>query len=222
MKTLLKSLESKFMFTDFFENLKKELKKDLPGKKAQIKMAPGVQHQSESPNKCRTAGVLILLYPKNKELNVAFIQRTEYNGPHSGQVSFPGGKSETTDLDIISTALRESQEEIGIDPNQVSILGQLTPLHIPVSNFLVYPIVGVYKTSPLFKANPLEVKEVISFKLRDLLNPDNCTSKEFKYGDLSFMAPIYNPNNVTIWGATAMILSEFLEILETSNFKSLE
>lgn len=207
------------MFTDFFENLKKELKKDLPGEKAQIKMAPDVRHQFESKNDIRTAGVLILLYPKKDKLHIAFIQRTEYNGPHSGQISFPGGKSEVTDQDIINTALRESNEEIGINPDKVNVLGQLTPLHIPVSNFIVYPIVGMYDTTPSFKADPHEVKEVISFTLRDLLNPANCTSKEFKYGDLSFIAPIYNPNNITIWGATAMILSEFLEIIKTIDSK---
>lgn len=207
------------MFTDFFENLKRELKKDLPGEKAQIKMAPGVRHLFEPKNDIRTAGVLILLYPIKYELHIAFIQRTEYNGPHSGQISFPGGKLEDTDKNIIYTALRESNEEIGINPEKVNILGQLTPLHIPVSNFIVYPIVGMYETTPSFKADPHEVKEVISFKLSDLLNPANCTSQEFKYGDLSFIAPIYNPNDVTIWGATAMILSEFLEIIRTIDSK---
>lgn len=207
------------MFVDFFENLKKELKKDLPGEKAQIKMAPAVRHQFEQKKDIRSAGVLILLYPKKEELHIVFIQRTEYNGSHSGQISFPGGKSEDTDQDIIYTALRESHEEIGINPAEVNILGQLTPLHIPVSNFIVYPTVGMYQITPSFRADPHEVKEVISFKLKDLLNPANCTSKEFKYGDLSFTAPIYNPNNVTIWGATAMILSEFLEIIKKTNFK---
>jgi 8-oxo-dGTP pyrophosphatase MutT (NUDIX family) len=203
------------MFNYFIKTLKEELKSDLPGKKAQMKMAPSIRDQYKLDKENRNAGVLILLYPKNEALNIAFIKRTEYDGPHSGQISFPGGKSEDTDQDIIFTALRESYEEIGINPDKVNVLGQLTPLHIPVSNFIVYPIVGVYETTPSFKADPHEVKEVISFKLKDLLNPDNCTTKEFKYGDLSFTAPIYNPNNITIWGATAMILSEFLEILKT-------
>ena len=207
------------MFTDFLENLKEELKKDLPGEKAHVKMAPGVRHQFEPTEKSRKAGVLILLYPKNKELYITFIQRTEYNGPHSGQISFPGGKSEKTDRDIIHTALRESHEEIGVNPEKVNVLGQLTPLLIPVSKFLVYPVIGIYESTPVFKADPNEVKEVIEIKLIDLLNPENCTSKEFKYGDLSFDAPIYNPDNTTIWGATAMILSEFLEIVEKNNSK---
>ena len=207
------------MFNYFLKTLKEELRSELPGEKAQMKMAPGIRNLHKSDKDNRNAGVLILLYPKNQALHITFIQRTEYDGPHSGQISFPGGKSEDTDQDIIYTALRESHEEIGINPDKVNILGQLTPLHIPVSNFIVYPIVGMYKTTPSFKADPHEVKEVISFKLKQLLNPANCTSKEFKYGDLSFMAPIYNPDNVTIWGATAMILSEFLEIIKTIDSK---
>jgi len=201
------------MFTDFFENLKEELKKELPGEKAQIKMAPGVRNHFKPKEKSKKAGVLILLYQKNRELFISFIQRTEYNGPHSGQISFPGGKIEKSDRNIIETALRESNEEIGINPELVEIIGQLTPLHIPVSNFLVYPIVGIYKEKPDFKIDPNEVKSIIEVKISDLLDPKNCTSKEFRYGDLSFNAPIYNPDNLTIWGATAMMLSEFLEIL---------
>jgi len=202
------------MFTDFFAILKEELKKELPGEKAQIKMAPGVRNHYKTKEKNREAGVLILLYQKKEELYISFIQRTEYNGPHSGQISFPGGKTEKGDHNIIDTALRESNEEIGIDPNQVSIYGQLTPLHIPVSNFIVFPVIGIYQMEPEFVIDPTEVKKVIEVKLKDLLNTENCTSKIFKYGDLSFTAPIYNPNNVTIWGATAMILSEFLEIVK--------
>ncbi|HAF27601.1 MAG TPA: coenzyme A pyrophosphatase [Bacteroidales bacterium] len=205
------------MYTDFLKDLKEELKKDLPGEKAQIKMAPGVRNHFKSSEKSRNAGVLILIYEKNQEIYISFILRTEYNGPHSGQISFPGGKYEDGDKSIIETALRETHEEIGINPEMVDIYGQLTPLHIPVSNFIVYPIIGIHKTTPLFDIDPLEVKKVIEVRLNDLLNPDNCTSKEFKYGDLSFIAPIYNPDNITIWGATAMILSEFLEIVRKNN-----
>ena len=204
------------MFADFFEVLKKELKKELPGEKAHVKMAPGVRNHFKPKEKSRKAGVLILLYQKESHLYVCFIQRTEYNGPHSGQISFPGGKTEKEDKTIIDTALRESKEEVGIEPDLVEIYGELTPLHIPVSNFIVYPIIGIYKTTPKFIIDPLEVKKVIEVKLSALLNPDNCTTKEFKYGDLSFVAPIYNPDNLTIWGATAMILSEFLEIVRNN------
>lgn len=207
------------MYTVFFKNLKEELKKDLPGEKAQIKMAPGIRNHFKPTEKTRKAGVLILLYQKDMDLYISFIQRTEYNGPHSGQISFPGGKLEKRDKNIIETALRESHEEIGINTEKVNIIGQLTPLHIPISNFIVYPVIGMCEDTPTFKADINEVEKIIEIKLQDLINPNNCTSKEFKYGDLSFVAPIYSPNKLTIWGATAMILSEFLEIIKKNNFK---
>jgi len=78
---------------------------------------------------------------------------------------------------------------------------------------------GIYETTPIFKAEPKEVERVLEIKLKDLLDPNNCTTKEFSYGDISFLAPIYNPNNITIWGATAMMLSEFLEVIEKNNSK---
>ena len=207
------------MFADFFELLKAELKKDLPGEKAQIKMAPGVRSHFKTSAKSRKAGVLILIYQKDQNLYVSFIQRTEYNGPHSGQISFPGGKSEKDDKNIVETALRESNKEIGIKADLVKIYGQLTPLHIPISNFIVYPVIGIYEGIPEFVIDPAEVKNVIEVKLIDLIDPKYCTTKEFNYGDLSFMAPIYNPNDITIWGATAMILSEFLEIVKNNYSK---
>lgn len=210
------------MHTEFLDDLKEELKKELPGEKAQVKMAPNIRNHFKSCGKRRNAGVLILLYEKNKMLHIAFIQRTEYNGPHSGQISFPGGKFETKDKNIIETALRECNEEIGINPEMIDVYGQLTPLYVPLSNFIIYPIVGIHKTTPLFKIDPFEVKSVLEIKLIDLLNPKNCTSKAFNYGDLSFEAPVYKPNNITIWGATAMILSEFLEIIKKNKVMSQE
>ena len=207
------------MFNDFFENLKDELDKGLPGEHAQLKMAPKIRDYFKPKVKSRDAGVLILLYQKKGEIYVAFILRNEYDGPHSGQISFPGGKSEKSDKNIIDTALRESHEEIGINPEKVKIVGQLTPLHIPVSNFMVYPIIGIYEDEPIFKADPNEVQKILEVKLKDLIDSDNCTTKEFHYGEISFTAPIYCPNNITIWGATAMMLSEFLEIVKNNPSK---
>lgn len=207
------------MFSDFFNNLKDELNKELPGEKAQLKMAPAIRDYFKPNIKSRDAGVLILLYPKNENIHIAFIQRTEYDGPHSGQISFPGGKSEKSDNNIVETALRESYEEIGIIPERVKVIGKLTPLHIPVSNFMVYPIIGIHKETPNFKEDSNEVEKILEIRLIDLLNPENCTTKQFNYGEISFSAPIYCPNNITIWGATAMMLSEFLEIVKKNPSK---
>ncbi|MCG8411044.1 MAG: CoA pyrophosphatase [Bacteroidales bacterium] len=209
------------MFTDFLNNLEEGLQKELPGEKAHSKMAPGIREYFKPSQKARKAGVMILLYPKNNELFVVFIQRPKYNGPHSGQISFPGGKAEKSDKNIIETALRETKEEIGIQTDNVKVFGQLTPLHIPVSSFMVYPVIGICKTTPNFIPDKCEVKKIIEISLSELLNPENCTTKDFTYGDISFVAPVYNPTGVTIWGATAMILSEFIEIIEKNNFTQL-
>lgn len=201
------------MYADFFHLLKEEFKRELPGEMAQAKMAPEVRQHFKTSSKRRNAGVLILLYPKNDELHVVFIKRSEYDGVHSGQISLPGGKFEHGDHTLENTALRESNEEVGIDPEKTNIIGKLTPLHIPVSNFYVVPFVGFYNTTPEFKPDPNEVEKIIEIKLSDLLDPENCTLQEFHYGDLAFTAPIYKSKELVIWGATAMILSEFLEVV---------
>lgn len=200
------------MYSDFFRNLKNELEKELPGLTAQLKMAPEIR-PSSGYGQGMKAGVLILLYLKNNEIHLALIQRPEYEGAHSGQISLPGGKYEKSDETLIQTALRESQEEIGVDPNEIEILGSLTPLHIPVSNYLVQPVVGRYKSAPIFQADKNEVDRILEINLNDLLNPVNRSNKEFAFGKIRFDAPIYKPDNLVIWGATAMILSEFLEVV---------
>lgn len=205
------------MYKDFFNQLKEEFKRELPGELAHKKMAPNVRRHFNTSAKRRNAGVLILLYPKNNQLYTVCIKRTEYEGAHSGQISFPGGKFELGDHTLEHTALRESKEEIGIDPKKVNILGQLTPLHIPVSNFYVLPFVGFYTSVPKFKRDPIEVEKIIEIPLSDLLNPKNCTLQEFHYGELAFTAPIYKPKELVIWGATAMIMSEFLEVVKKIN-----
>jgi 8-oxo-dGTP pyrophosphatase MutT (NUDIX family) len=200
------------MYSDFFKNLKNELSKELPGLSAQLKMAP--EERPFGHNKTMlNAGVLILLYYKNEDIHLALIQRPEYNGPHSGQISLPGGKFEEEDKTLVQTALRESFEEIGAEPNEVDVLGMLSPLQIPVSNYFVQPVVGFYKSSRQFKADVTEVERILEIRLRDLINPENKSVKEFAFGTLRFNAPIYKPDNLVIWGATAMILSEFIEIV---------
>ncbi|MDX9694574.1 MAG: CoA pyrophosphatase [Bacteroidales bacterium] len=200
------------MYSDFFKNLKNELSKELPGLSAQLKMAP--EERPFGHNKTMlNAGVLILLYHKNEDIHLALIQRPEYNGPHSGQISLPGGKFEEEDKTLVQTALRESFEEIGAEPNEVDVLGMLSPLQIPVSNYFVQPVVGFYKSSRQFKADVTEVEKILEIRLRDLINPENKSVKEFTFGSIRFNAPIYKPDNIVIWGATAMILSEFIEIV---------
>ncbi|OFX19321.1 MAG: hypothetical protein A2041_03240 [Bacteroidetes bacterium GWA2_31_9b] len=202
------------MYSDFFNSLKKQLQKELPGLTAQLKMAPSIRPISDSEISRINAAVLILLYIKEEKINLAFIKRSEYDGPHSGQISLPGGKYKESDKTFIHTAIRESEEEIGINSDDIEILGQLTPLQIPISKYYVQPVIGRYKIEPIFTPDKLEVDYVIEINLDDLSNIENCKTEQFNFKHLQFEAPVYKCNNHIIWGATAMILSEFLEVIK--------
>ena len=155
--------------TKFIEFLEKRLQKPLPGKPAQLKMSSLARIQKllrlSPPENAVQSSVLILLYPYMGSVGLVLMLRPEYPGIHSGQISLPGGKYEETDESLIYTALREAQEETGIDPGQVQILGQLTEMYIPPSNFLVTPVVGYQPSRPFFTANPKEVEKIIEIRL---------------------------------------------------------
>jgi 8-oxo-dGTP pyrophosphatase MutT (NUDIX family) len=194
-------------------DLKKRLNKKLPGMPSQLIMAPASSRITKGAGDTIEAGVLILLFPDNGELSTLFIKRTEYPGPHSGQISFPGGKSEINDSSPIDTALRETSEETGIDINRVSVLGTLTRLYIPVSNIEVTPVVGYSEFQPLFNINRNEVEYLIIVPLKELSEKNRRTRKTLSINGFTIDAPGYKIKNEFIWGATAMILSEFTEIL---------
>jgi 8-oxo-dGTP pyrophosphatase MutT (NUDIX family) len=159
------------------------------------------------------AGVLLLLYPNEKELFTVLMKRPEYLGAHSGQISFPGGKFEPADETIVNTALRETEEEIGVATSTIQVLGTLTPLYIPVSEFEVNPVVGFIHNTPRFIADPKEVKYIIEVSLDNLLNPAMKEEKQYTSGEYSGTVPYFNIRGNHVWGATAMILNEFLEMI---------
>jgi 8-oxo-dGTP pyrophosphatase MutT (NUDIX family) len=205
-------------FKKFVVLLEDRLSKPLPGRSAQLKMSSLARIQElmrfSPPEDARQSSVLILLYPLDGSIGLVLMLRPEYGGVHSGQISLPGGKFEETDESLIYTALRESQEEIGIDPGQVQIIGQLTEMYIPPSNFQVTPVVGYQASRPLFTADPKEVAKIIEIKLDDLLDESNRQMKNMKLSlGFSLKVPSYFINQNIIWGATAMILSEFREIV---------
>ena len=205
-------------FREFVVLLENRLQKPLPGRSAQLKMSSLARIQElmrlSTPDDARQSSVLILLYPLDGSIGLVLMLRPEYGGVHSGQISLPGGKFEETDESLIFTALRESQEEIGIDPGQVQIIGQLTEMYIPPSNFQVTPVVGYQTSRPLFTADPKEVAKIIEIKLEDLLDESNHQMKKMKLSlGFSLKVPSYFINQNIIWGATAMILSEFKEIV---------
>ena len=187
------------------------LSRKLPGEQAQLRMAPAFRGQVSSPEKPLEAAVLALLYPSDGQLHLVFIKRNEYDGPHSGQISFPGGAREAGDLSLKETALREAREEVGIN-GRIEVVGSLTPLHIPVSNFMVYPYVGWMKETPVFHPDPSEVQYVVEAPLNTLLDPSNCDSETLFHHGIPIEAPYYRVGEEKIWGATAMILCELLQL----------
>lgn len=190
----------------------------LPGFDAQLLMAPPIRVEEARKADVDSAvpsAVLLLFTPgKRGESELIFIRRTEYGGVHSGQISFPGGKVEPEDKDIIHTAIRETEEEIGIHRGEIQLCGQLSPLYIPPSHFMVYPFVGYMNGTPLFKPDPAEVDEVLNIPLAQLLDNSCQTSmtvNSSRYGKMK--VPCYSYGHHHVWGATAMILSEAIYVL---------
>jgi 8-oxo-dGTP pyrophosphatase MutT (NUDIX family) len=196
--------------------LQAELSGTLPGIEIQLKMAPPIRRMAVNAKSVRNSSVMVLVYPYQGFLNTVFIKRIEYKGVHSGQISFPGGMCEPGDHSPVYTALRETFEEIGIPPSAVSVIGQLTPLHIPVSNVNVYPVVGTTEDQPVFMPNQAEVKYLIETPLEDLIDPLNCKAKLMQVHDHMIKVPYYDIRDNHIWGATAMIVSEFLDVVKKS------
>ena len=200
------------------KSLKNQLLQGLPGEEFQHRMAPhrlSSFKYGQKPKDPKKSSVLILLYPFNKSVHVCLIQRPQYEGHHSGQVAFPGGKQEEEDTTLYDTALREAKEEIGINANGIEPIGELSSLFIPVSNFLVQPFIGILRETPSFSINKKEVEEVIPVPLSTLLDKTIVCSGKIQLGNGSFLeTSYYLINNKKIWGATAMMISEFTELLK--------
>ena len=194
----------------------------LPGVAGQIKMLPepldSQINRGEKVDGYREAGVLLLLYPRptphtHPELHIVLTRRTEYPGVHGGQISFPGGQREQGEA-YQTTALRETMEEVGVLPETVEVIGQLSPLYTSSSNFCIYPFVGFSSTRPIFRLDPKEVAELVEVPLSLLLNPATRQEEVWHFQqDGQRRVPFFNVFEHQVWGATAMILSEFLTLL---------
>ncbi|MGD1892978.1 MAG: NUDIX hydrolase [Cyclobacteriaceae bacterium] len=197
--------------------LEKRLQYPLPGWNAQRQMATETHRRArlKVPSTARQAGVLLLLYPgEQSHLYFPLIKRPTYNGAHSGQIAFPGGKIEPQDQSIVDTALRETQEEIGVEVGHSQVLGQLSNLYIPVSRFVVSPVVAFTNEKPQYQCDPVEVADTLDVAAHDFLNTDKQAKQEIKVGEFTLEAPTYVIQDQIIWGATAMMLAEFSAILE--------
>ena len=191
----------------------------LPGEVAQFKMAP--QHRAKRADQggianFRPSAVMVLLCEdQDGNFFIPLTKRHAYAGVHSAQVSFPGGKFEPDDGDLASTAKRECYEEIGIA--DIEILGQLSPLHIPVSGFIVQPFVGkCLLKEPQFELQAREVQKLLRLNPLELLKADLVKEGYIEIGEgQEIFCPWFEVENERVWGATAMMLSEFKEILKT-------
>jgi 8-oxo-dGTP pyrophosphatase MutT (NUDIX family) len=200
-------------FREAIKKIKDELQKPLPGKEHQYIMAPDIRRLPRKKVARRKAAVMICLFEGMNDLQIAFIKRAEYDGPHSGQISFPGGIYKEDDHSLLDTALRETEEEIGIAQNHARILGALSPLHIPITNILVHPFVSFYEHEPVFRIDEKEVKYMIIGNLKSFLEPECRRKEKWFFSSREIHVPFFQLDGNRIWGATAMMLSEFISVI---------
>lgn len=191
----------------------------MPGAEAQNKMASRVRPlPPQVPGDARESAVMALLFPKQDELNLLLIKRIEDGRPHSGQISFPGGRRDDADADLRDTALRETFEEVGIPPSNITVMSPLSSLYIPVSNSNVFPYLGYMLSQPRYVLSVQEVQYVLEVPLGQLFHPARKTVKNITplaFPDITIKAPAYEwEGNHTIWGATAMMIAELEELLQ--------
>lgn len=207
-------------FHDFEKQIAKVIKMELPGESVQFRMAPirslrELRDQAVHQEKANRAGVMALFYPSiNYEANLILILRRTYNGVHSAQVGFPGGRIEAMDNSLEAAALRETEEEVGIPRENISVLKRLTEVYIPPSNFIVQPFLGITSKKPHFVLEEREVEALIEVKLEDFMNDASITTEILTTSYATDLkVPAFQLNGHIVWGATAMVLSEVREML---------
>ena len=198
----------------FIELLSKEIS-DLPGEKAHKKFYPYRFEFYEKPLNTKLSAVGIHLFQMNSEWYFILIERSEYIGYHSKQIAFPGGKKDPEDINLEHTARRESYEEISISMDSAFLIGQITPVYIPASNFEVFPFIFFHKDLSKLCKSEKEVNEIIFVKCSDLVNDQNISITEVNEAENIKLKqiPCFILNEKVVWGATALILSEVREIL---------
>ncbi len=206
------------MDVKFIQDLEKRLYQDLPGEEYQNLMAPegSEKYRIVTPDH-KIACVLALLFPKENEWYLSLIERTDRHedDKHSGQIGFPGGKLDPNDYSYEDCALRETYEEIGVPPDNVGILGGLTPLFVYVSNFLVHPFVGFTTEYPRFYRQESEVKSIIEVPVQHFTRSKNKGRADMPVRNIVLPnTPYYDVYGQKLWGATAMMISELEQILK--------
>lgn len=212
------------MYSNVKTYLRNTLQGDLPGLEAHRKLLPPGRRLKlfeEELLSVKLSSVLLLLFPEGEQLYICLMKRPSTMRHHPGQISFPGGKFEKEDVSAEMTALREAREEVGIDPFSIEILGKMSDLYLEVSRFSIQPFLAWADKRPNFKVNLEEVEELILLPISDLVSEETISETELQTLTGSLRVNYYPFKNEIIWGATAMILSELIEILKRSDMVNL-
>lgn len=205
------------MYSWYKNYLRTALIGKLPGGEAHRKMLPPGRHL-KTPDRekelVKLSSVLVLLFPDAEKLFVCLMKRPKSMKYHPGQISFPGGQVEKEDRSAEMTALREAEEEVGIDPASVEILGKLSDLYVEVSRFSIQPFLAWTNQKPDFRINSEEVESLVLFPLSDFVNCETILETPMQTISGILQVKYYPFDSEIIWGATAMILSELIEILK--------
>lgn len=183
----------------------------LAAQREMIPLARVNKRPSDMPGQPRIGAVLLLLYCKENRLHIVLTERRADLSSHAGQISFPGGRRESTET-LQVTALRETHEEIGVPPTAVTILGQMSDIYIPPSDFEVHPFVGWYHNGkrPSFQPAVTEVAQILEVPLSHLMHPDTRKTGPWQFRGMTLTVPYFDVEGHMVWGATAIMLSEFL------------
>ena len=206
-------------FSALIADLEKAFERELPGMPAQFRMVPAGRgkpdlEEIERQNPKR-AGVLALFYPVEDKPHVVLMKRNTYPGVHSGQISFPGGRVEDEDANLVATALREAEEEVGVPRQAVNVLGEISKVYIPPSDFLVQPVIGYADQRPMFVPEDEEVDELLEVPIAAFCDPKNLRSTKVDVRGFTMHVPAYHIDQHIVWGATAMMMSEITHMLSS-------
>lgn len=205
--------------TRFIEEAKACLSKPLPGFSAQKKMGPTLLdgtllHDRSPSNACRINGVMLLFFVKKNDIRLLLTVRSSEMRKHKGEISCPGGGLDPNETPL-QAAIRETEEETGVSEQEIEVLGALSDLYIPVSDNLLKPHVGFYHGEPFFKPDEREVQQILTPNFSYFLSEENVKKEQWNLHGFDLIVPCWHINNRPLWGATAMILNEFIEVMRS-------